>query len=76
MNTTISRINELMKKHLVGASKVEPMKHSSIYEVGNHQQQLSGISINACSCSASCGSNYSRNGQCSCLTSCGSNYSR
>lgn len=30
----------------------------------------------ACSCSSSCGSNYSRNGSCACSTSCGSNYSR
>lgn len=30
----------------------------------------------ACSCSSSCGSNYSRNGSCSCSTSCGTNYSR
>ena len=76
MNTTISRIDELTKKQLVGVSKVAPVKRSTICEVGNHQQHLLSVSINACSCSASCGSNYSRNGQCSCLTSCGSNYSR
>jgi len=34
------------------------------------------VITHACSCSASCGSNYSRNGSCSCSSSCGSNYSR
>lgn len=76
MKSTLSRINELTKGQLVGVSRVEPMKHSVINEVRIQQKHKFGASINACGCSASCGSNYSRNGECSCLTSCGSNYSR
>lgn len=32
--------------------------------------------VNACTCSSSCGSNYSQGGGCVCSSSCGSNYSR
>lgn len=76
MEKILSRINELAKKQFISASSVEPMKHSTINKVGVHLKHNYEASINACSCSASCGSNYSRNGQCSCSTSCGSNYSR
>lgn len=34
------------------------------------------VLLSSCSCSHSCGSNFSMNGECSCSVSCGSNYSK
>ncbi len=52
--------------------KVSALRSQSGMRKRRRQQEL----ISACTCSASCGSNYSMNGGCVCSTSCGSNYSR
>lgn len=61
-------INDVSSKGI----SMTPLKRN--VTLRSHERQYETIS--ACTCSASCGSNYSRNGGCTCSTSCGSNYSR
>ncbi len=72
MENTLSRINELTQKQFGDVTVIQPVKYNGSFQ--RECQQCENFV--SCSCSASCGSNYSRNGNCSCLSSCGSNYSR
>ena len=40
----------------------------------NMESVCKSVEMSGCSCSGSCGSNYSMTGSCSCSGSCGSNY--
>ena len=68
---------EKIKKEDLGL-KVEPVRVSFEMLAMLQCESIAddGKMIHACSCSASCGTNYSKNGSCPCSSSCGNNYSK
>lgn len=76
MNDLITnvRIKEIMEKQIISPFTLIPIIMAE--EISNYyDSMLDGTTMHACSCSASCGSNFSKNGTCTCSSSCGSNYS-
>lgn len=63
---------KFIKEVSLNGISMTPITRRNVLRLNKRQNEP----INACSCSASCGSNYSRNGHCVCSSSCGSNYSR
>ncbi len=69
------KIDSLIAKQSLLPNDVMPVLMT--YEMANMiSQSEDTVAVSACACSASCGSNFSRNGSCACSSSCGSNYSR
>lgn len=74
-NLVVTKTNKLIAEQAIMPMEVLPVLIT--YEIANLiSQSNESVSVSACACSASCGSNYSRNGTCACSSSCGSNYSR
>lgn len=69
----ISKINALYGS-IINSHSVTPIIVNPTVQ-RQEQRKLGFASVNACACSASCGSNYSQGGQCPCSNTCGSNYS-
>lgn len=68
----IDRCLDNLVAHKVSTKRVSPVN----IKEGFNASIVTPSSTTACSCSSSCGSNFSQNGTCSCSSSCGSNYSR
>ena len=74
-NSLLTKTNQLIAEQATLPIEVLPVLIT--YEIASLIEQADeSISVSACTCSASCGSNYSKNGNCVCSSSCGSNYSR
>lgn len=74
-NVTSKEIGKLITEQANMPIEILPVLIT--YKMASLFSQSEGSdSVYACACSASCGSNYSRNGTCACSSSCGSNYSR
>lgn len=74
-NSVATKTNKLIAEQAILPNEILPVLIT--FEIANLiAQSDETVSVSACACSASCGSNYSRNGTCACSSSCGSNYSR
>lgn len=71
MEKTIEQISRLMQRELKRTTSVRPLKGNGLA----FYIKLRNDEVHACTCSSSCGSNYSQSGSCTCSSTCGSNYS-
>ena len=73
-DNTSKRIKQLIEQQTVSAAQVLPVLIT--YQMADLiSQSEQEACVTACTCSASCGSNYSQSGTCTCSSTCGSNYS-
>lgn len=75
MNDILEEIDSCINVLIKNADKEDGIWPVSI-KVERPVSVAETTSVSACTCTNSCGSNYSQGGGCICSSSCGSNYSR
>lgn len=64
-----------MRNHVINFYVKNRLKAGSVKKLTEEVLEMSAPDVYNCTCSSSCGSNYSMGGGCVCSSSCGSNYS-